>query len=366
MARGGATGADGFEPFTVVPDRTGDAWWRRSEAHELTLGQQVVASVVGKDHAVFTHKQDARIPVDGLTIVVGQLGQAVWASGTVVPMEDQLVPLVVERPSAVEILGRAYGMCGLGRVGRDHLGRAKFEGPKRQVHVVAAHVGQGAAAKLPEASPASWVQTVAVRSLGTVPKPQLPVEVFGSRRFWCTVSSAGPVFPAPDMHFRDVADGLASHQFHDPPVVVSGVDLRAHLGDQILAQGSHGLGLFHAVGERLFAVAVQPPLHGGHRSGGVGVVRRRNHDGIEIQIRLQHFSVIPERCGVLVLIGRALQVTVIHITQGDHLFMTHCSKVGRASVAYPNEPDSYGLELGTPRSGGVEDRSRPSEERGFE
>ena len=45
-------------------------------------------------------------------------------------MKDQLVPLVVERPGAVEIFGRADGMCGLGRVGRDNLGRAKFEGPK--------------------------------------------------------------------------------------------------------------------------------------------------------------------------------------------------------------------------------------------
>ena len=60
---------------------------------------------------------------------------------------------------------------------------------------------------------------------------------------------------------------------------------------------------------------------------GAGVVRRRNHDGIEIQIRFQHFSVIPERCGVLVLIGRILQVTVIHITQGDHVLMPHGSKV---------------------------------------
>ena len=69
----------------------------------------------------------------------------------------------------------------------------------------------------------------------------------------------------------------------------------------------------------------------------MGVVRRRNHNGIEIQIRLQHFSVIPERCGVLVLIGRVLQVTVIHITQGDHVFMPHGSKVGRASVADPDD-----------------------------
>ena len=69
----------------------------------------------------------------------------------------------------------------------------------------------------------------------------------------------------------------------------------------------------------------------------MGVVRRRNHDGIEIEIRLQHLAVIPERCGVLVLIGRALQVTVIHITQGDHVFMPHGSKVGRTSVADPDD-----------------------------
>ena len=179
-------------------------------------------------------------------------------------MKDQLVPLVVERPSAVEIFGRAHGMCGLGRVGRDNLGRAKFEGPKGQVHVVAAHVGQGAAAKLPEAPPASRVQTIAVRSVGTVPKPQLPVEVLGRRRFWRTVSSAGPIFPAPDMHFCHLADGFCSHQFHDPSVVVSGVDLRPHLGDQPCAQLGHGLGFFHAVGQWLFAVAVQTTLHGGH------------------------------------------------------------------------------------------------------
>ena len=69
----------------------------------------------------------------------------------------------------------------------------------------------------------------------------------------------------------------------------------------------------------------------------MGVVRRRNHDGIEIEIRIQHLAVIPERCGVLVLIGRVLQVTVIHITQGDHVFMPHGSKVGRTSVADPDD-----------------------------
>ena len=96
------------------------------------------------------------------------------------------------------------------------------------------------------------------------------------------------------------------------------------------------------------------------------MVRRRNHDGIKVEIRFQHFAVIPKGCGLLIFVGSALQVAVVHITQGDHLFMTHCSKVGRASVAYPNEPDSYGLEMGTPSSGGVEGRCRASEERGFE
>ena len=66
------TGADGFEPFPVVSDGTGDACWWRSEAHELLLGQQIMASVVGKNHAVLAHEKDARIPVDGLTIVVPQ------------------------------------------------------------------------------------------------------------------------------------------------------------------------------------------------------------------------------------------------------------------------------------------------------
>ena len=168
------------------------------------------------------------------------------------------------------------------------------------------------------------------------------------------------------MHFCHLADGLCSHQFHDPPIVVSGVDLRPHLGDQPFAQLGHGLGFFHAVGQRLLAVAVQTTLHGGHGCGGVGVVRRRNHDGIEIQIRLQHFSVIPEGCGVLMLIGGALQVAVVHITQGDHVFMRYLGEICIPAVANPNESDSYGLELGTPSSGGVEDRCRASEERGFE
>ena len=59
MARGGTTGADRFEPFTVVTNGTGDAWWRRSEAHELLFGQQVMASIVGKNHAVLAHEKDA-------------------------------------------------------------------------------------------------------------------------------------------------------------------------------------------------------------------------------------------------------------------------------------------------------------------
>lgn len=216
------------------------------------------------------------------------------------------MPLVVERPNAVEIFGRAYRMCWLGSIGGDKLWSAKFKSPKWQVHVVAAHVGQGAAPKFPEASPASGVQAVPVRTVGPVPKPQLPVEVIGYRLFWTSVSSPGPIFSAPDMNFGDVANGLCSHQFHDPPVVVTGVDLRPHLGHQTFGQFGHRPSLFDAVGERLFAVAVQAPLHGGHRCGGVGVVWRRNHHSVKVQIRIQHLAVIPESCGALMLIGGAL------------------------------------------------------------
>ena len=96
------------------------------------------------------------------------------------------------------------------------------------------------------------------------------------------------------------------------------------------------------------------------------MVRRRNHDGIKVEIRFQHFAVIPKGCGLLIFVGSALQVAVVHITQGDHVFMRHCGKIGRASVAHSNHAQAQSVGPEPWKISMAYKRHSASEQREFE
>ena len=74
------------------------------------------------------------------------------------------------------------------------------------------------------------------------------------------------------------------HDLHDPAIVFAGVDLRAHLRDDLLAGGRfhHEADFVHRMGQRFLAVKMLAGPHGRQPGKGMMVVRRGDNDGLEV------------------------------------------------------------------------------------
>ena len=128
------------------------------------------------------------------------------------------------------------------------------------------------------------------------------------------------------MDLADRADGPGLHELHHAAVVVVGVDLRAHLRDELLLPGDlgHDAGLVHRVRERLLAVAVLAQLHGHDGRRGVGMVRRADHHRVDLAVHLvQHLAEVLVPLGRRELLKCLGRVGVIDVAQGHEVFTGH-------------------------------------------
>ena len=103
------------------------------------------------------------------------------------------------------------------------------------------------------------------------------------------------------MDLFDFADHSGLDLLDDTAVVIPGVDLGSHLGLETLFTGDflHLANLPHVVGQRLFAVAVDPPAHRRHRDDGVGVVGGADEDPVDLVAELiEHIAPVGERLNV--------------------------------------------------------------------
>ncbi len=84
----------------------------------------------------------------------------------------------------------------------------------------------------------------------------------------------------------DGADRAAADQLDHAPVVVAGVNLRAHLRGELAlvleVRLADDAGLVHGVGQRLLAIDVLAAVHRPDVDEGVGVVGRRADNGVDV------------------------------------------------------------------------------------
>ena len=109
----------------------------------------------------------------------------------------------------------------------------------------------------------------------------------------------GPV--CPDMHLAHVADRAAPQVLDGGPSIVGGVALVAHLrGDfGFLCTTRKFASFFDRPAERLLDVHMLAKLHGRQGNGGVHVVGRGDHDGVDILLALEHLAIVGVARGFL-------------------------------------------------------------------
>ena len=99
------------------------------------------------------------------------------------------------------------------------------------------------------------------------------------------------------MDAGDLPDRAGLDDLDHPPVILARVDLRAHLGRQLVVgrRLAHEPDLAHVVGQRLFAVQVLAQPHRAEARRGVDVVRRADDDGVDvIAHRVEHLAEVLE------------------------------------------------------------------------
>ena len=128
----------------------------------------------------------------------------------------------------------------------------------------------------------------------------------------------------PHVDFTDRANGAGLDELHGAPVVAPLVNLCSHLRHElVLARDrSHHPCLVHAVRQRLLAVAVLAQLHGHHAGRRVRVIRRADHDCIDLCMHfVQHPAEVLVAFGLRELLEVLRGPCFVHVAQGDEVLV---------------------------------------------
>jgi len=216
------------------------------------------------------------------------------------------------------------------------------ERPEREVHVMAAKVAERPAAEVPPSSPLAGQVARMVRPMRRRAEPQVPVQVLRHGRGLCRALVATVAGTGPDVDLVDGADRTGPDEFHDPPVVVAGVNLGADLGGHLLLAGQvrHDPRLLDRVRQRLLAVDVLAHPKGHGRGRGMRVVRRRDDDGVDAAVHLaKHPAEVSVAFGLGVLLGGLGKVMFVHIAEGDDVLAADAAQVGPAPAGHADDGD---------------------------
>ena len=111
--------------------------------------------------------------------------------------------------------------------------RIEFQRPPREVDEMAAHVAEHAVAVIPAAVPvevATFPIALIMITVGRGALPLIPVEPIRRRLpFEHGRANGIDCAAAPHMRLAHGADGAALHQLNHAPIIIRGVNLRAHL-----------------------------------------------------------------------------------------------------------------------------------------
>ena len=144
------------------------------------------------------------------------------------------------------------------------------------------------------------------------------------------------------MHLAHRPDHTALDQLHRAAVVGAGVDLRAHLRDQLVLLGGlgHRAGLVDTVRERLFAVAVLSQLHRRHANRGVCMVGRADHDCVDLGVHLvEHHAKVFEPLGLGEFLKGAAGSFFVDVAKGNQILGGHAGDIRRAAFPHADSSD---------------------------
>ena len=143
----------------------------------------------------------------------------------------------------------------------------------------------------------------------------------------------------PGMDLFDFPNGPALDQQRSHPVLDVGMDLDAHLGDDVRLAGGGGQlpGLVEIVRQRLLTVDVFAAQDGRHADGGVHVVGRAHIDGVDAAgLLVQQLPPIGVRLGVGISFAAAARLSLFTSQMATGL--TGPSASGRVRPPIPPTP----------------------------
>ena len=197
--------------------------------------------------------------------------------------------------------------------------------------------------------------------------PVVPVES-GGHRVGALRQGIGiaPLLFAPGVHFFDLADGAALHQLDGGLVFAAGVNLNAHLGDQLLLArecGEHA-DLVDAVRQGFLLVDREPAVHGGHRHGRVHVVGRADADGVDIAVLFgEHLAPVLVDAGVGRTHLELVELGGIDLGDADQFDLGMAQQDVEGDEGHAARAEGAEAELVAGRSGNqVPDEERGSQE----
>jgi len=83
-------------------------------------------------------------------------------------------------------------------------------------------------------------------------------------------------------------------------------------------------------------------LNGRHRNHGVQMVRRRDHDGIDVLLPVEHLAIVCPFPGVRVLLEDPARIALVHVAQGHDVLAAAFVQVPLPTTA---KPDARDIEL---------------------
>ena len=122
------------------------------------------------------------------------------------------------------------------------------------------------------------------------------------------------------------------------------VPVVAHLRDQtrLLRHARHHPRLLNRVGHRFFDINVLPRPQRGQRDGGMHVVGRGDHHGIDVLPLFEQDAIVLEPLGIRERPGRVRRLAPVHVAECDDILAL---EVVEHAAALPTHADPGDVEL---------------------
>ena len=206
----------------------------------------------------------------------------------------------------------------------DRRRHVEFERPEGLVDEVRTHVADGADTEVHPAAPREWMIGGIVRHEGRGTDEEVPVQPVGHRRCdgWRRARDAlRPVAVRavrPDVHLADRPEHAARDHFLDLARAVRRMALVAHLRHDLRVRGGflHRARFHHRVRQRLLHINMLLRLHCTQRNHGVHVIGRRDHDGIDVLLLVEHLTIVR--------ILHGLRVRLLDLLPGRQIRLRGC------------------------------------------